>query len=72
MFVTGRMTLTADEYEVQIDALTPEGPMQIIDRGKFARSQWSKSGTGHPGTWAVPERDPADPTQFVEFMNRRQ
>ena len=34
------------------------GELQIIERPEFARSQWSKSGTGHPGTWSVPNRDP--------------
>lgn len=33
------------------------GELQLIDRAKFARAQWSKSGTGHPGTWSVPNRD---------------
>lgn len=33
------------------------GELQLIQRPKFARAQWSKSGTGHPGTWSVPNRD---------------
>ena len=32
--------------------------LQILDRPDFARTQWSKSGTGNPGTWRVPNRDP--------------
>ncbi|TDJ24190.1 MAG: hypothetical protein E2O59_12975, partial [Gammaproteobacteria bacterium] len=33
--------------------------LEYLDRKKFARGQWSRSGTGNPGTWAVPDRDPA-------------
>jgi iron complex outermembrane receptor protein len=46
------------------------GEMQIIDRKGFARSQWSKSGTGHPGTWNVPARDPLNPSQFTDTTVR--
>lgn len=34
-FVTGALTLTETTYAVEVNAVSPEGPVQIIDEGSY-------------------------------------
>ena len=47
-YVTGTLTLTESGYSLEINAISPEGPVQVIDQGTYQvdGTSWSQSSTG--------------------------